>query len=87
VGRVLIGSTVVGMGPSETSSEARAQAILVRYPPGKALQVAYNPQDPTESVLEPGVHPVNFVRAGMGAFFLLMAFAAQFIARWFAARM
>ncbi len=87
VGRVLIGSTVLGMGPSETSSEARAQAILARYPPGKPLQVAYNPQDPTDSVLEPGAHPVNFVRAGMGAFFLLLVFAVQFIARWFAARL
>lgn len=87
VGRVLIGSTVLSMGPSESSSEARAQAILARYPPGKVLQVSYNPQDPTESVLEPGASPVNFVRAGMGVFFLLLAFAVHFIARWFIARL
>ena len=87
VGRILIGSTVLSMGPSESSSEARAQAILARYPPGKALQVSYNPQDPTESVLEPGASPVNFVRAGMGVFFLLLVFAVHFIARWFLARL
>jgi hypothetical protein len=87
VGKVLIGSTVLRMGLTETSSEARAQKILARYAPGQALQVSYNPQDPTESVLEPGASPVNFVRAGMGLIFLVIAFSAQLIARWFAARL
>lgn len=87
VGRVLIGSTVLNLGPKETSSEARAQAILARYPPGQPLQVAYNPNDPTDSLLEPGAHPVHFVRAGMGLFFLGLVFAVHFIARWFAARL
>ena len=78
---------MLNLGPKETSSEARAQAILARYPPGQPLQVAYNPSDPTDSLLEPGAHPVHFVRAGMGLFFLGLVFAVHFIARWFAARL
>lgn len=87
VGQVLIGSTHLRLGPTESSSEARAQVVLARYPPGTPVQVAYNPKDPTESVLEPGARPVDFARAGVGAFFVGMAFFVQFIARWFAARL
>jgi hypothetical protein len=86
VGHVHMGSTVVRLGPTETSNEARAQATLARYLPGQSVQVAYNPRDPTESVLEPGVHPVDFARATVGAMLLLLAFSLEFIARWFAAR-
>jgi hypothetical protein len=82
VGRVLIGSTVLSLGPNESSSEARAQAILARYPPGQLIQVAYNPKDPTESLLEPGAHPTNFIRAGMGVFFLGLVFAVHFGVRY-----
>jgi len=87
VGRVLIGSTRVRVTPSETSSEARSQATLARYPPGQELRVFYNPEDPTESVLEPGAHPLDFVRAGVGGTLVFVAGAAPLIARWFAARL
>lgn len=85
VGQVHIGSTVVRLGTSETSSEAHAQTTLARYLPGQSIQVAYNPQDPTESVLEPGAHPVDFARALVGAALLVLAFAIQLISRWFLA--
>lgn len=87
VGRIHIGSTVVRLGPTETSSEQQAQATLSRYLPGQTVQVAYNPEDPTESVLEPGLHPLDFTRLGVGLVFLVLAFSMALIARWFAARL
>lgn len=87
VGRVHIGSTVVRLGPTETSSEQQVQATLARYLPGQTVQVAYNPKDPTESVLETGVHPLDFTRALIGVILLVLAFSMEFVARWFAARL
>jgi hypothetical protein len=87
VGRVHIGSTVIRLGPTETSNEQQVQATLARYLPGQTVQVAYNPQDPTESVLEPGLHPLDFTRAAVGGILLVLAIAMELIARWFAARL
>jgi hypothetical protein len=87
VGRVHIGSTVVRLGPTETSNEAKVQATLARYLPGQTVQVAYNPGDPTESVLEPGLHPLDFSRALVGLILLVLAGSIELIARWFAARL
>ncbi len=87
VGRVHIGSTVVRLGPTETSNEQQVQATLARYLPGQTVQVAYNPRDPTDSVLEPGLHPLDFTRAGVGVVLLVLAFSMELIARWFAARL
>jgi hypothetical protein len=87
VGRVHIGSTVVRLGPTETSNEATAQSTLARYLPGQQVQVAYNPKDPTDSVLEPGLHPLDFTRTWLGIILLVLAFSLEFIARWFAARL
>jgi hypothetical protein len=87
VGRVHIGSTVVRLGPTETSSEKQVQATLARYLPGQTVQVAYNPKDPTESVLETGLHPLDFTRSLVGVILLVLAFGMEFIARWFAARL
>jgi len=71
----------------ETSNEQQVQATLARYLPGQTLQVAYNPQDPTESVLEPGLHPLDFTRAAVGGILLVLAFSMELIARWFSARL
>jgi len=87
VGRVHIGSTVVRLGPTETSNEKQVQATLARYLPGQTVQVAYNPKDPTESVLETGLRPLDFTRSVVGVILLVLAFSLELIARWFAARL
>jgi hypothetical protein len=87
VGRVHIGSSVVRLGPTESSSEEQAQSTLARYLPGQPIQVSYNPRDPTESLLEPGANPGVFIRAVVGGILLILAFSLPFIARWFAARL
>jgi hypothetical protein len=87
VGRVHIGSTVVRLGPTETSNERHVQSTLARYLPGQTVQVAYNPKDPTESVLETGLRPLDFTRAVVGVILLVLAFSMEFVARWFSARL
>jgi hypothetical protein len=87
VGRVHIGSTVVRLGPTETSSEQQVQATLSRYLPGQTVQVAYNLKDPTESVLETGLRPLDFTRSAIGLILLVLAISMELIARWFAARL
>jgi hypothetical protein len=87
VGRVHIGSTVVRLGPTESSNEARAQSTLARYLPGQQVPVSYNPKDPTDSVLEPGLHPLDFSRALVGLILLVLAFSMELVARWFASRL
>lgn len=49
-------------------SKTRSHATLVinRYPVNAAVTVAYDPDDPGTSVLEPGASPASFLVAGFG---------------------
>jgi hypothetical protein len=59
--------------PNYVSTEARAQQIVASYAPGAAIKVHYNPRNPTEATLVPGVvGQVDLFLAG--AFFLGSAF-------------
>ncbi len=40
------------MGPPSFSSRHKAEAFLARYPEGASVTVHYNPEDPSEAVLE-----------------------------------
>ncbi|HYE42749.1 MAG TPA: DUF3592 domain-containing protein [Caulobacteraceae bacterium] len=51
-GRTLTGSRVAFGAPERFLAEKQAQAIVARYPAGSAVQVRYNPQNPSECVLE-----------------------------------
>lgn len=86
LGHTHVGSSVLRLNALETSSEAHAQAVLSRYPPGQAVQVSYSPVDPTDSVLEPGAHPADFIRCAIGVVFLLVAGGIELAARWFLSR-
>ena len=44
-----------------TGDEERARDILARYPLGAAVRVFYNPADPQNAMLEPGVNQQAFV--------------------------
>ena len=44
-----------------TSSIKRAQRILERYPQGSSVTVYYHPEDPSLSVLEPGVGWFSYI--------------------------
>jgi hypothetical protein len=44
-----------------TSSRSRTEKILERYPPGGSVTVYYDPEDPSASVLEPGVGAMSYI--------------------------
>ncbi len=53
------------------SSTGYAQGILDRYPVGGKVRVYYDPRDPGEAVLEPGLHGGTWVCFGVGTVFVL----------------
>jgi len=48
-----------------------AVRIVTKYPVGKVVSVRYNPDDPGEAVLEPGLNALIFVGIAFGLVFLL----------------
>jgi len=54
-----------------SSSAAYAQGVLNRYPIGKTISVHYAPDNPTDAVLETGVHGGSWIGLVVGTFFTL----------------
>lgn len=79
---------VVNFGSVHTSDPSTARRVLKRYPVGLQVPVYYNPADPQDAVLEPGLDggswflPIFgsvFLLVGVGIFFLLVRMG-QFMA-------
>ena len=66
----------VAIGQMSASPEY-AQGILNRYPVGKKVSVHYSPTDPSEAVLETGIHGGTWICFGVGTAFAL--FGAMFL--------
>jgi hypothetical protein len=62
--------TKVSIGQMSSSSEY-AQGILNRYPVGQKVSVHYAPGDPSEAVLETGIHGGTWICLGVGTVFAL----------------
>lgn len=71
----------VNFGSVQTSDPSTARRVLKRYPVGLQVPVYYNPADPQEAILEPGLDwgswflPIFggiFLVVGVGIFFLLL---------------
>ena len=60
----------VSIGQMSSSSEY-AQGILNRYPVGKKVSVHYSPGDPSDAVLETGIHGGTWICLGVGTAFAL----------------
>ncbi len=60
----------VSIGQMSSSSEY-AQGILNRYPAGKRVSVHYLPGDPSDAVLETGIHGGTWISLGVGTAFTL----------------
>jgi hypothetical protein len=60
-----------------SSSSAYAREILNRYPVGKRISVHYSPTNPTEVVLETGIHGGTWICFAVGTAFVL--FGAMFL--------
>jgi hypothetical protein len=57
-----------------------ADEVISHYPDNSAISIYYNPQNPKESVLDPGLHADNYWRVILSSFFIfvvLLAFIKQ----------
>ncbi len=61
----------VAIGQMSASSEY-ARGILKRYPVGKRVSVHYSTGDPSDAVLEPGIHGGTWICLGVGTLFTLL---------------
>lgn len=65
--------SMVAIGLKHVSAgRSFAERIIKKYPQGKSLQVFYNPADPSESVLEPGLSKRSFILFSAGITFALI---------------
>lgn len=69
-------SNVRRFGQLAGSSAEWAEEIAERYPMGKAVPVAYDPENPSLAVLEPGISSETLWIPGAGAVFFLFGLAA-----------
>lgn len=64
-------SKIISFGNYNSSDRSRAEEIVNRYPDGKKIQVFYNPSDPDNSVLEPGIPISIYVFIAIGVLLLI----------------
>lgn len=71
---------VIG-GTEGYSSQAQADSVIEKYPTGRSVKVYYDPSDPQDGVLEPGISGTPFIWlvagvvfaiVGVGIFFLMV---------------
>lgn len=70
-GSPIEGSQVL-FGEGSTSDYDAVQKLVDRYPEKSLVTVYYNPDDPTEAVLEPGFNAWLLLPLGIGGVFLLV---------------
>lgn len=68
------------VGGNATPFASVAKAASERYPESRVVKVYYNPNAPSEAVLEPGVWYGNFVFPAVGVVLLLGAWVAKKLA-------
>ncbi|WP_164021548.1 DUF3592 domain-containing protein [Pyxidicoccus trucidator] len=78
--------TSLGKDVVEVSSKQHAQAHAARYPRGTPAKVFYDPEDPSQAVLEPGVQATSWAVPGAGIASIAVATAMYFVIRWFSGR-
>ncbi len=71
-GQTLGGDTVWFGGNFSSTDSGSARKTVNRYPVGEQVDVYYNPEDPTNSVLEPGAHLSSYAVFGIGLAFLFV---------------
>ena len=70
IGKVYTGRKV-GFGEYGREDEVHATKISEKYPEGEAVDVYYDPDQPSDSVLEPGSHGLPWFYIALGFPFLL----------------
>jgi hypothetical protein len=65
----IFASSQIKFGENSYGSRRKAQEIVNQYPVGKQVMVYYEPERPTNAVLEPGVSAGSYLVLGLGLFF------------------
>lgn len=68
------------VGGNISSFEQVAREAVARYPAGRVVKVYYNPGNPGDAILQPGVWYGNFVLPGVGIVLLICAWVAKKLA-------
>lgn len=77
-------SNRVAFGSIRKDDPSDARMVVNRYPKGATVTVSYSPNDPTLSVLEPGIHGAALLFPAFGLLFFLAGCAiARFLPRIF----
>jgi hypothetical protein len=63
----------VRFGENSSSNRGPAEDLVERYPVGRNVDVHYEPDDPDNSVLEPGVTLGSYLGLCLGGFFVVLA--------------
>lgn len=71
----------VAFGSVQTSDPSLARLVLKRYPVGQPVTVYYNPANPRDAVLEPGLHGATWFLPIFGALFLVVGVGLFFFLR------
>ncbi len=71
--------TTISYGAYGTGDYERAARIAARYEAGEPVRVYYQPDDPAESVLEPGSHSLPWASLAFGAVFALVGAGMAFL--------
>lgn len=68
----------VRYGEYSSSDGNHARRTVERYPPGTAVEVRYDPENPLNAVLEPGPHSGSWLLPGLGGTFFLVGLVLNF---------
>jgi hypothetical protein len=68
------------VGGNRSPFKDTVKAAAERYPVGRTVKVYYNPSNPSEAVLEPGLWYGNFIFAGIGVVIIGVAYLTKLFA-------
>lgn len=71
--------TQVSFGDYSTNDRSHADAIVKRYAVGSVVTVYYNPDEPGNCVLEPGINWVVYLLPIMGGVFVIIGLVLIFV--------
>jgi uncharacterized protein DUF3592 len=77
-----IEGTRVAFGDYASENSEHAQGIVDRYPRGKDVTVYYQPEDPSEGLLEPGLLAQAWVLPGLGLGVLIFGGFLVLMSHW-----
>jgi len=69
----------VSFGDPLASQHARASSLVETYSAGRTVPVAYDPDDPSRCVLEPGEPPGAWILLAVGPFFVVIGLLIGFV--------